>query len=62
MINVAILTVSDRSSRDERDDRSGPAIAPWLTEHGAEIAVSVTVPDELDMISAQLAELADKVR
>jgi molybdenum cofactor synthesis domain-containing protein len=59
MINVAILTVSDRSSRGERDDQSGPAIASWLTEHGAKIVNLVTIPDELEMISTLLVEWAD---
>jgi len=62
MINAAILTVSDRSSRGERDDRSGPALESWLKEHGVRIATTATVPDESALISAQLAEWADQGR
>jgi len=62
MLNVAILTVSDRSSRGERDDRSGPAIATWLKEHGARISTMATVPDESELISAQLVDWADHGR
>jgi len=60
MLDVAILTVSDRSSRGERDDRGGPALAAWLKVHGAGIAKTATVPDEEELISAQLIEWADQ--
>jgi len=62
MFNVAILTISDRGSRGERDDRSGPALEYWLKEHGVTVATTATVPDEKALISVQLAEWADHGR
>ena len=37
MIRVAVLTVSDRSSRGEREDLSGPALIVEITKLGWEI-------------------------
>ncbi len=54
---VAILTVSDRCSRGEEQDRSGPFIAEWVCSHwGAQVAQQAIVPDEQSQISAQLIE------
>ncbi len=61
-IKVGIVTVSDRASRGEYEDKGGPAITQWLQQ-----ALSVqwtpvarVVPDEQDQIEAGLCELADK--
>lgn len=52
---IAILTVSDRCSRGEEQDRSGPLIAEWVREHWeAEVTAQAIVPDERPMIAAQL--------
>ena len=58
-IRVAILTVSDRGSRGERDDKSGPALAAWVTERGVEVASTAIVADEQSEISSALREWAD---
>lgn len=51
-IRAAVLTVSDRCSRGETQDTSGPAIASMLREHlNAEIVQMDCVPDEFDAIS-----------
>jgi len=60
MIKVAILTVSDRGSRGERADCSGPALATWLEEHGAKIVRTAIVADEPAQISTCLADWADQ--
>lgn len=59
MIKVAVLTVSDRGSRGERDDRSGPALAEWLQQRGARVVKADLVADEVMQIAARLAEWAD---
>jgi len=59
MLRVAILTVSDRGSRGERDDTSGPLLAAWLEERGAKVAETGIVPDEKTLISERLVEWAD---
>lgn len=58
-IRAAILTISDKGHRGERIDRSGPAVAAWLTERDVEIAETKMLPDEPDAISAALIEWAD---
>lgn len=61
-LRVAILTISDRSYRGEREDRGGPAVAEAARRLlGAEIAESCLVPDEKDDISWNLTRLADNV-
>jgi molybdopterin adenylyltransferase len=48
---VGILTVSDRCSRGEEQDRSGPLIADWVREHwSATVAEQAVVPDEQRLI------------
>ncbi len=52
---IAILTVSDRCSRGEEQDRSGPWIAGWVREHWqAEVTAQAIVPDERPQIAGQL--------
>ena len=50
-VRVAVLTVSDRCSRGEAVDTSGPGLCAVLRERlGAEIVVTDCVPDEPDQI------------
>lgn len=58
-IRAAILTVSDKGSRGERQDRSGPALAAWLAERGVDVAATALVADEQPAISAALRTWAD---
>ena len=51
-IRAAVLTVSDRCSRGQATDNSGPALAVMLRERlGAEVVGAACVPDELAAIS-----------
>ena len=59
-MRAGILTVSDRSSRGEREDASGPALRAWLTERGVKAVRLDIVPDEEDRISAVLRKWADE--
>ena len=56
MIKVGILTISDKGSRGEREDLSGPAIREMVATLGAEVARYDIVPDERDIISLKLLE------
>ncbi len=58
---VGILTVSDRASRGEYEDKGGPGIVAALTDILATPwrAVALVVPDERPQIEAALARLAD---
>jgi molybdopterin adenylyltransferase len=61
MIRIGIVTVSDRASRGEYEDRSGPAIVEFLREAvtGPWEALARVIPDEQDRIEATLKALAD---
>jgi len=50
---AAVLTISDRCSRGEQQDLSGPAVAAMLHAAGATV-ISATLPDEIDLIAAAL--------
>jgi molybdopterin adenylyltransferase len=58
---IGIVTVSDRASRGEYEDKGGPAIRAWLERAlaGPWEAVCRLVPDEQPAIEAALRELAD---
>jgi molybdopterin adenylyltransferase len=58
-INIGILTVSDKGSTGEREDRSGPVIRDMMTAQGCAIVKYKVVPDERELISAKLTEWAD---
>ncbi len=61
-IAAAVLTVSDRSSRGERADKSGRVIEELLQSIGSEIKEYRIVPDERDIIAQSLRELSDNVQ
>jgi len=56
---AAIITVSDRGSRGERTDTSGPELAGILESHGMEIVSRLLIPDERETISQALIEMCD---
>jgi molybdopterin adenylyltransferase len=58
-MRIAILTVSDRSSRGERPDATGPALVEAILAQGWQVVSTLVLPDELTQISAQLAAWAD---
>jgi molybdopterin adenylyltransferase len=58
-IRTAILTVSDKGSRGQRTDESGPALARWLGGRGVEIAASALVADEKALIAHTLQQWCD---
>jgi molybdenum cofactor synthesis domain-containing protein len=57
-MRVAILTISDRSSRGERPDASGPALAKAVEGHGATVVSLEVLPDERRLIETALRRLA----
>lgn len=58
-IRIGILTISDRSSRGERPDESGPALVKTCHQHGWQVVRSGVLPDEIDTIKESLTEWAD---
>lgn len=59
-IAIAVLTLSDKGSKGERTDESGPAIAEALKELG-EVTFYDILPDERDLIRERLLHYAGKV-
>ena len=56
---AVVITVSDRGSRGEREDGSGPEIAGMLRNMGMEIIGLRIIPDEREMIRRTLLEWSD---
>jgi len=54
--------VSDSSSRGEREDLSGPAVARELEAHGFDVRARLSVPDEREAIEDALRETAKRAR
>jgi molybdenum cofactor synthesis domain-containing protein len=61
-ITVAVVTVSDSSSRGEREDRSGPAVAQLLEKLNFKVVAREVVPDDRLQIQNLLIRLAREVR
>jgi molybdenum cofactor synthesis domain-containing protein len=59
-IRAAVLTVSDRSARGEREDESGPVLAGLLREAGANVVAQEVVSDELEPLAERLRALAER--
>ena len=57
---AAVITVSDKGFRGEREDTSGPAICEMLKEQGWDVVYTALVPDEQDMIKRELIDCADE--
>ncbi|MGD0647356.1 MAG: MogA/MoaB family molybdenum cofactor biosynthesis protein [Acidobacteriaceae bacterium] len=55
-----VLTISDRCFAGTQKDLSGPALVRILTAAGAEIVEAVTLPDELDQLTAALRSAASR--
>ncbi|BAF60789.1 molybdopterin biosynthesis enzyme [Pelotomaculum thermopropionicum SI] len=58
---IAIVTVSDKGSRGERKDESGPAIREMVGALGDVVSYQV-VPDDLDVLKETLVNLSDRGR
>jgi molybdenum cofactor synthesis domain-containing protein len=59
-IRAAVITVSDRGSRGEREDLSGPEIVRLLETIDARVVYSAVIPDEEDVIAGEIAACADE--
>ena len=54
MYTAAVITVSDRSYRKEREDTGGPIVREMLENDGYEVVLCEIVPDEKEKISEAL--------
>jgi molybdopterin adenylyltransferase len=61
MIRTGILTISDKGSRGEREDGTGPAIKKTLNEKEYVVEYYKVVPDEIDIIVKELIYMCDEL-
>jgi len=59
MINIGILTISDKGSKGQRQDKSGEAIREGVSRIESAVVKYEIVPDEKDIIAEKLADWAD---
>jgi len=57
---AAILTLSDKGSRGERQDASGPLIKSILEKEGYEVIETLLLPDDRTSLGLELKRLADE--
>jgi len=56
MITAAIITLSDKGSRGEREDLGGPLIREMIKTISAEVLYYEIIPDEKELIKEKLIE------
>ena len=61
MVTVAVLTLSDKGSKGEREDSSGPLIRDIIKQINAEVLHYDVLPDERDLIKQKLIQYTGKV-
>jgi len=62
MFKVAILTISDRGSKGEREDSSGPLIQEMVKGLPAQVIHYEIIPDEKEVIIEALKKSADQLK
>ena len=61
MYTAAVITISDKGYRGEREDTSGPNLVKILTEKGFDVVRTRIIPDEREMSKEELMMCADKL-
>lgn len=56
---AAVITMSDKGFKGEREDKSGPVAKKMLEEAGYEVVESLILPDEPKLLKKELIRLAD---
>lgn len=56
---AAVVTLSDKGARGEREDTSGPLICSMLEEAGYRVAETLLLPDEPKKLEQELIRLSD---
>ena len=58
---AAVITISDKGYRGEREDTSGPNLVNILKEKGFDVVYTSMLPDERDMIKEELCKCSDEL-
>ena len=59
-LTAAVITLSDKGAKGEREDKSGPIIVEELEKEGYRIIETMILPDEPEILKRQLIRLADQ--
>ena len=59
---AAVITVSDKGYIGQREDTSGPNLCRILKENGYELVHTSIVPDDNEMIKAELIKCCDELK
>ena len=62
MYKVAVLTISDKCSKGEREDKSGKIAQELIKQVPAEIVKYEIIPDDPDLIKAKLIDYCDNLK
>ena len=57
---VAVITSSDSSYAGQREDKSGPVIVEFVTKAGFEVVHTILLPDDKEMLKAEMARICDE--
>ena len=60
--SAAVITVSDKGYIGQREDTSGPNLCRILKEKGYELVHTSIVPDDNEMIQAELIKCCDELK
>ena len=61
MYTAAVITISDKGYRGEREDTSGPNLVKILKEKGFDVTYTSIIPDEREMIKEELVKCSDEL-
>lgn len=59
-LTAAVITVSDKGAKGEREDKSGPVLTEALENAQYDVVENMIVPDEKPILIRQLSRLADQ--
>ena len=61
MYTAAVITISDKGYRGERVDTSGPNLVNILKERNYNVVYTTIIPDDFEMIKAELCKCSDEM-
>lgn len=61
MLRVGVITASDKGSRGDREDLSGPTLIKLVQEIGGEVVEYVVLPDEQTLLAEKMRQWADEL-
>ena len=61
MIRVGVITASDKGSRGEREDLSGPTLVRLVQEIDGDVVEYVVLPDDQTLLEEKMRQWADEL-